>query len=57
MLMQVGGAGAGAAVGGFDIGSIVAQIAGVGVGGGVVMAIVGQAREIAELVRTEVPCR
>jgi len=39
MLMQVGGAGAGAAVGGFDIGSIVAQIAGVGV----VMAIVGQA--------------
>ena len=50
-------AGAGAAVGGLDIGSIVAQIAGVGVGGGVVMAIVGQAREIAELVRTEVPCR
>ncbi len=37
----LGSLGAGAAGGGFDIGSIISQVAGGGVGGGIVLAVVG----------------
>lgn len=44
-MLGVGGAGAGAAASGLDIGSIVSSIAGGGVGGGALMAIVGLIRQ------------
>lgn len=45
LLMTGGAAPAGAAAGGFDIGSILTQIVGGGVGGGVLMVIVGLIRQ------------
>ncbi len=44
-MLGVGGAGAGAAASGLDIGSIVSSIAGGGVGGGALMAVVGLIRQ------------
>ncbi|MGQ0720761.1 MAG: hypothetical protein ACT4PE_04200 [Candidatus Eiseniibacteriota bacterium] len=44
-MLGAGGAGAGAAAGGLDLGSIVSSVAGGGVGGGVLMAVVGLIRQ------------
>ena len=44
-MLGVGGAGAAASASGMDIGTIVSSIAGGGVGGGVLMAIIGLIRQ------------
>lgn len=44
-LLGLGGGGSGAAASGLDVGSIISSVAGGGVGGGVLMAIVGLIRQ------------
>jgi len=44
--MLAGGVAAGDTAGGFDIGSLISQVAAAGAGGGVLMAVVGQVKKM-----------